>query len=205
MGVMTVGDQVVVTVVGDYLGQVTMNTYPFIVSSVLVGTTQADAFSALNISLDAAGSLFSRQRGCAPQNWTLVEAWIQTIRPTRYRKFIFANGGIGTFVDQDGLTANLQASIERYADVTGKHDQGAVRIPIGTDPTSILNGSVTPALKTALLALATQMELNQVTGGCTFLPITGVVSSNWAPLRVIGTSVKNTVRVIRRRTVGLGI
>jgi len=201
----SVGQTVLVNVIGRYMGQTTMNSYPYLVSAVTGTVTIASAAAALNTALNAAGALFKKQLACAPQNWTFMESWVQFIRPVRYRKFVFEIDEIGTFVDVDSGTPNVQASIERFAEESGRHDQGAVRIPIGTDSTSIQGGLVTNALKTALLALAVQMELNIIAGGVTFLPITGLVAPTWTPLRLAGTSVKDTVRVIRRRTVGLGI
>lgn len=205
MANISVNDIVNVIVVGRFLGQTTMNSYPFIVSAVTGTVSISTASAALNTALNAAGALYKRQQGCCPSNWTHTESWVQVIRPTRYRKFVYTIDQAGVYVDTDALTPNLQASIERYAEPSGRHDQGGVRIPIGTDPTSIDGGFITPALKAALELLATQMNTNIIAGGVTFLPITGVTAPAWAPLRVYGTNVKDTVRVIRRRTVGLGI
>lgn len=206
MADMAVGQVVQVTVVGRYLGQTTMNTYPHVVTAIAGGpVTMTAGLTALNTAIAAVDKLYNKQRKCCPQNWVHVESWLQVVFPTRLRKLSFAIDLPGVFTEFDGLTPNLQASIERFSEEAGRREQGAVRIPIGTDNTCIEDGSITPGLKTELALLAVQMAATTVAGGVTYVPVVGLGSPPSASLKVFGTNVKDTVRVIRRRTLGLGI
>jgi len=206
MANLTAGDRVLVTIVGQYLGQTTMNTYPYVVDTApVVPVPYATAMAALNTALDAGDTLANTQRGCCPQNWIHVSTWCQVIYPTRLRKFAFAHDGPGLFAETDSFTANLQASIERYSEETGRREQGAVRIPIGTDVTCIEDGSVTPELFTALVLHSVQMKTPLTVSGYSLVPLVGVGKPIESSLKVFGCEAKRTVRVIRRRTLGLGI
>lgn len=204
MANIAVNDMALVTVVGQYLGQTTMNTYPYVANTVTGTVTVSAGLGALNTALLAGGALYQTQRECCPLNWTNSENWIQIIRPIRYRKFTFIGAGAGLF-DDTALTANLQGSIERYSEETGRHEQGAVRIPIGTGPNVMTAGLLEPDQVATLEEHAEVMKFVVTAGGVTWWPVTGVTAFGYTPLRIFGTSVKPTVRVIRRRTVGLGI
>jgi len=206
MADVTLGAHFQVTVVGQYCGQTTNNTYPHVITAVPgAAVTWFDFFDALDIQWKLAGKLLSTQAGCSPSNWRHAETWYQAITPTRYRKVIRTSTKVGTFVDEDGLTANVQATIERFAERSGRRNQGAVRIPIGTDGSCFDNGELSIALKTALEAHAAQMTSSTAQLAVTCQPLTGLNADPADAMRIYGTSVKETVRVIRRRTVRVGI
>lgn len=209
MANVSVNDVVLVTVVGRYFGQTTMNTYPHLITATTGTPTIQETMESLNTALKATGKLIRTQQACCPADWVHSYTWCQVIRPTRYRKWVFPGVGDGTFSDEPSSTANLQATIERYAEESGRHDQGAVRLPIGTHSDFGDDGLISIALSSKMELHAQQMRATTVTsttlGGATLRPLTGVTAPSWTPLAVFGTSVKDTIRVIRRRTVGLGI
>lgn len=195
-----------ITFVGRYCGQTTMNTYPHVVTAIPTPNVTYNAFAeALNVTWQGAGKLISTQRNCCPQNWEHVSLWVQQVRSVRMRAAKVPVGLIGMFTETDGLTANVQASIERFGELANRHEIGAVRIPIGTDDSCFDEGEITPALKTALELHGVQMAATTTSLGVTIKPLVGLGAPTYPVTLVAGTEVKDTCRVIRRRTVRVGI
>lgn len=206
MPVFTVGDVCLVTVNGELCGQRTMNTFPYYASNVTGTPTDAQVFAALDAQFAALNGFRPRLRDCLPQNWVGLPTWYQVIKPTRYRKVYGAEFGNGAF-EADALTANVQASITRYGAIANRRNIGGVRIPIPQDTTVCNDGYLSTAYKAALNLFLTQMiQVRTLTSpAVTLVPLVGLATGGISETPLDGAVVQDTVRVIRRRTVGLGI
>lgn len=206
MPVLAVNDRVLFTIVGRLCGQRTMNTFLYRVSACEADTEQSDFFTALNASMNAAGGVAQRMKGCCPANWRHVESWYQVISPVRFRKLAYPVDAAGLFAST-ALTPNVQASITRTGDRSGRKYIGGTRIPIGSDSFSTADGMITPELKAALTALTDSMKLNIITAGtvATYIPQLGIPKPPALSYDLYDCFAQDTTRVIRRRTVGLGI
>lgn len=202
-------DKVLVTVISSYCGQTCMNTFPFVAKGI---TGSPPAIAAMEKLIDAsilAGNYVDLLRGCMAQNCVINQVWAQIIGPVRVRARKRTVNIIGNYTETDGLTANVQASIERYGELAGRHQQGAIRVPIGTDDSCFDDGELTPAMKSALELLGNEMTQSLTvtdTGwNVSFDPCVGVAKQELDWVITEGTIVQDTVRVIRRRTVRVGI
>lgn len=206
MPVITTGDTVLVTIVGRLCGQRTLNTFPYRVAAASGGDEQSDVFTAFHASLGAAGELRPAFRGCTPENYDLDAMWYQIIRPVRFRKYV-ANVGVAGLFLSTAYTGNVQASVTRVGSVAERKSVGGIRVPIGTDANSTVDGSVTNALKAQLTTLANAMKRTIITVGfvTTFIPLVGVARLPGPFRDVYDAFAQDTTRVQRRRTVGLGI
>jgi len=202
-------DTLLITLVSRYCGQICMNTYVY---RCLVVSGNPPAVAGMNKLLDfidGGSNLRSTLAGCMPQNCTIYNMWGQVIRPTRLRAIKRTIDSSGLFTETDGLTANVQASIERYGETANRRSVGAIRVPIGTDDSCFDDGELTPAMKTALEAHAATMDDTFVISdtGWQFraIPAVGLPKLDLDLIDCVGTLVQDTTRVIRRRTVRVGI
>lgn len=205
MAVQAVGDRILVTFVGRLLQQRTMNTFLYRVASVPPGTDIGVLAGFIYTELNTTGGLASRYLDCVPVNLSLEQIWIQTIAPTRYTKSIFTVGDVGSGGQAD--TANVQQSITRKGELAGRFSIGGIRVPCATTVDTITDGKLTTSALAALNALAGEMKetLSVASGTATLVPQVGTPPAPVNSIDLVDTIAENTVRVIRRRTVGLGI
>jgi hypothetical protein len=154
-----------------------------------------------------AGQLLTRYIAALPSNWFYTDTWYQIIEPMRHRKVqqlgALGPGGSGA----EALTQNVSAAITRVGDLAGRRYIGGIRIPLGTDLPAIDGGKTTAGQETLLRNLADAMKLNVITSGfvATFRPQVGVTRGGVPSVDLEDAFPQQTVRVMRRRTVGLGI
>jgi len=205
MPALLVGDIVLVTAVGNLVGQRTLTTFPFQVTAVTGIPDQTNAFDDLHAELNATTGILGKMRACIPSQYTMTQAWYQVIAPTRYRRYVKAVNTQGGFTGA-ALTANVQASITRVGEEAGRRYVGGVRIPIGTDYSSLAAGLVAAGLKTKLTDLAEVMDQNIITPVvvATYRPLVGLAPNPADSVPCFDAFPQDTVRVLRRRTVGLG-
>lgn len=206
MAMMEVGQRLVVTFYGRLCGQRTLNTFWYQVASVPGGTSTHDAFIGLHATMGLAGGVRPAFRACTPSNYLLDQVWYQVITPVRLRKDVFAVTVNGLF-DDVAHAPNLQASITRGSELASKEHIGGIRIPIGTTSQSSSEGFITSALKIKLDALALTMTQNIINASgpaATFRPLIGAAGDGAARICEVAFA-QDTTRVLRRRTVGLGI
>jgi len=200
-----IGDKILVTFNGRMLGETVLNTFWYQVSA-LTGSPNTTTFgSALHTQINTAGGLRESFLACCPQNYTLVEMWIQFVDPVRVVKQVFNDNEDGTWaVDTD--TTNLAGVITRRGDLAGRKHVGSLHVPISSDPTAIIAGELSAALKAKLDTLCTDVVSSQA--------LTGVGTANPilrnGPLMTDVTVINNAfthteVRIMRRRTVRVGI
>lgn len=205
MSNLSVGDKVLVTVVGSVCGQRTLNTFLYRVSALTGTPDQATALTAFHSSLLGAGQLIPKFLAAVPTNWFHSYMWYQVILPGRFRKLIVPMSGHGTF-GSVANTGNVQGSITRAGELATRAYIGGVRICIGTDSDATDNGQLTVGQFTALNDLASAMKLNVITSGtvATYIPQVGVPRSGSVTHDLYDAFPQYTTRVIRRRTVGVG-
>lgn len=212
---MAVGQRVLVTAVGEYYGQVTMTTWLYKVTVVAGTTTDTAFFAALDTIFNATGGLLLRYRGCCPANdvWLGRQTWYQVLGPLRFRKVQkpLSDG----LYDSPSNTANIQASITRVGEFGTRRNIGGIRVPIPSFEN--VEGKITPDITIPLEALATEMALPVTAGSpaVTMVPQVGVPGyTNTVPPEQIPVTdsldlseciVQDTTRVIRRRTLRVGI
>jgi hypothetical protein len=187
-----------------------MNTFNYRVSTVVGGSPTINAFAA-DFLVSAQWAINeSTFRACCPNNYTHLQTWLQFVRPVRYVAFkdeVNVAGDSGAAA----LTANLAAVVTRQGDIADKHNNGSIHIPIAQDDTLIANGKLTAGFKTTVNAFAENVNdgITVTSGAATvttrpvlyFITPSGSVNSR----DVITAYAQDTVRVMRRRTVGLGI
>jgi hypothetical protein len=200
-----VGDVIQVLYQGLWHGQRTLSTFKYGVST-LIGTPSVGAFaSGMFGILNAAGSTIPLFLGCCPPQYFLNQVLIQTIAPTRVVSSVFAVSSNGTF-GMDSSTANLAGVITRRGQLANKKNRGSLHVPLANLDTAISNGTIGAAYQTALGLLSDDMLLNvNPTGLGTCIPVllkSKGLTSDAIPL--VSGIVQLTVRVMRRRTVGVG-
>ena len=206
MAVPSVGDRVLVTIAGVLLGQRTLNTYLYRISAITGTPDYVTLMDALHSSLSGSTQLLPTHQAAMPSNWFKSATWYQIVTPLRFRKYVKNGSGAGTALGV-AYTPNVQASITRVGDVAGRKYVGGVRLPLGTDVDATDGGIVVAAQKALLQNHANAMKLNVITSGAvaTFIPQVGLPKPPDTSADLFDAIPQDTTRVIRRRTVGLGI
>lgn len=199
------GDVLLVTYKGSLADQIIMTTFHYGMSTVTGAPTQDAVATEVLTKLSAVGGQNERFLNCCPDNYNLDEVWVQFILDTRYRKKVgFPNVG-GNFGFQ-AYGTNQAGVISRFGPAANRRNQGNIHIPIGASASWLLDGKIIPAWRTAANLLAPFLYNPQVlatTGTISPILIHGTSKLNAIPL--VSAQVQETARVMRRRTVGVGI
>jgi hypothetical protein len=201
-----VGQVYLVTTNGLAFGQMVLNTFYYQVSIVGSETDIRTLASNMFAKLTGAGSLTNGIFGCTPPQYQMVELWIQNVFPIRYRKFVNPMTTPGAF-PQNASTANLATTITRFGDQANKHNRGSLHLLAPNLDPGTTAGDISGALATAASTLALRLNASITTTGLTVLipglwPKKATAAQQFVP--VTGSIVESTVRVMRRRTVGVG-
>lgn len=170
------------------------------VASVSYATTLDDLLT----QLKAAGSLIPAMGLCLNANCTITQLWAQPVYPDRLAP-IFQSSGING--DQDSgyaLPQNQALVIEKIGDPATRWGRGSFHLG-GLDGQAISVGTINPAQDTLMRALADQLRTVMTGGVVSFFPC---LWSPKVPTRITRWNrykVQQTARVMRRRTVGVGI
>lgn len=196
-----------VAAIGTILGQTTMNVFHFVVDIadstpdrfVELGNLLTEHFSA-NVA-----TYGSTLIACCPGNWTFSRATAQVIYPVRERRVQQSRALPGGRQPAD--QPNVQASVTYSTDLAGRNQIGGKRVcmtPVDSE-LGFLNATLAGALTQFAIKSRTFISM-PVTGG-SYSPVIFHRSPNATPRfqRITGSFIQNTTRVIRRRTVGLGI
>lgn len=184
------------------------------------GATVADnitATSGLLAKIDnpLTNQLAIRLAACQASNVSYLDVSAQVIWPTRYLKFksAFALTGTGLAFN---TAQNLAAVITKQTQFASRSGVGSLHIG-GLSPTDYSAGLVDPGLKTRMDFLGTEMlaDINDAVNGIVWHPClankTPIVGTDPVKFEVSGSTLLYTfvvqpeLRVMRRRTVGLGI
>jgi len=210
MAIPSVGQKYLITFVGELCNQKVLNTFWYSLEDVGAAASVNAVYDIIQAQLAIATLLADDFRGACPENYTHQQTWIQAIKPDRIMKRIVNVNLDGTFAST-AATANLAAVIERRAEIADRKSVSTLHVPL-PEPVDVgVSGIITvAAYKTRLETLATEMLQNITSGGGAPTVLKPVVF-NPKPAAppgnrfVIQTTVQDTVRVMRRRTVGLGI
>lgn len=204
-----VGDIFLLTHKMSLLGQKLIGTHHFRINSLGGAFPDMDTFcSEVYTKVSAPNQLNAKLLLCIPTNCSLDSTWIQRIKPTRARRRTF---GIGTFGSGFGTaeSANVQGSITRQDDEANRRSTGALHVPIAPIPvTTMVSGSFTAGPLSALQNLAPLMVGTFVTASG-FICQWVLYHKTFPPGTLNYTNItqayqQTTVRVMRRRTVGVG-
>lgn len=141
---------------------------------------------------------------CTPTNYLLDEITYQCINPVRIVSQAFPVNQFGLAGQAD--TSNVSQSIEKRGEKAKRFAVGGMRPPVGTQPSNFAAGVLSNGQKIVLQALADELT-NQLGDGATTLTLRPIVfNRSFIPnyTYIIKCLAKDTVRVMRRRTVGIG-
>jgi len=209
MAGLNVSDSIQVRVLGTLLGQKTVNTFYY---QIVIPSITADPITACQSWADTWGSgavsPFLSFLECCPQNYTADTIEVQKIYPERFRP-TRNNIGLPGTRPNDAQTANVSAVITRAGIQAGRAFVGSLHIP-GVAEADQNGGLIGNTLFTKMGTLGSKM-LNAFTD--TFQATVGnPVLYHWRrpPLAYVNPSLlyttipQRTIRVMRRRTVGVG-
>lgn len=208
MGVPAVGQVYLLTLRGEISNQITLNTFMYQCTNVGSAATTQEIVADIITDIKSAAKLVPKFLNVMPTDYQLFQEWVQVISPLRLAKQTFSDGNFGA----SGLTANtanVAATIERRGDVADRKNVGSLHL-VAPDPASIAtNGTITlAAYLTAINTLAAQM-LVPIVGAVTGANLVPVLFNPRAPgnppRRITATIAQNEIRVMRRRTVRVGI
>ncbi len=186
-------------------GQKLMSTFSYRLSTL---GTEADTDAVCTGLRNAmvGGMIFEGTYQLAiPGQVTWDNVWVQCIYPVRVRKLVFAKAVIGSNAGV-ASTANVAASIERRGALANRNNVGRLQLPAPTDAASIGSGSIPPgAYLTSLTNFAAKVILPATTAlGAVLGPVLTKNPIDATFANVIEAFAKTTVRVMHRRTVGVG-
>lgn len=208
LGTLAVNDLIFVTYKMRLWGQRIMNTFYYSVSAV--GAVPGDrwtAYASLRTQMQLPAGLEVDLRACMTADVSLETLRLQFISPQRmaFREFVVGNNGTHPGVSG---TPNVAASIERRTELASRHGVGRIQIA-GMPDNAYSTGFLTVPYIAVLDTLATEIPRDITdAAGNTYRPVLAyhdpLSAPPWVASPVIGCETKNTVRVMRRRTVGLG-
>ena len=156
------------------------------------------------IKAGGAASLFTAHRNMTPESVFYDAIRVQAITPVRYvaRSSIETSQGV---LGPSNAT-NLAFVIEKRTNLSGRMFRGSLHVPAG-DPDTFVQGVVTAAMDLRLTDFGTKMLLNLTgpVGGGVYVPVIyHKPPLAIEPTTITGFDTKDTVRVMRRRTVRVG-
>jgi hypothetical protein len=197
--------------------QICMATFGYVYTT---GATTADQITATSSLLAIVSNVATNQlldKMAAAQSTTIsyLDVSVQVIWPTRYLKFKADIAKVGQ-VAGNCDAQNLAAVITKQTEFAGRDAVGSLHLG-GLPPNAFQNGLLTAAGKTRMNFIATNLllDINDASNGIVWHPClvnkTPIVGTDPVKYQVSGstllytTVVQPQLRVMRRRTVDLGI
>jgi hypothetical protein len=200
-------DVIQITTTVNYRNQLCLNTYHYRYTGTPVSDAEPDLV-ALNVKFTALGGSVGRAlQESINSDAVLIRLAYQKIWPIRQQAFVINADGAGLAVGDGPHPTNTAAVISRYTAIAGRGRTGSLHVPATLQSNLTDAGLWSAGYIATLQALATQLPL----------PIAALTSAtNWIPglfqlgdpstFNVLTTTVvRNTPRVMRRRTIGVGI
>lgn len=194
------------TLQGSCLNQTILNVFHYAVKTPSSITLVTDEVAEFNDHMMTAGvgSFRNTFLACLPDNYTLDYSVAQAVYPIRYirQRIGVTAAGVGDPVE----AANTQVSITTQTVFAGRQFVGGKRLLASNN--NALGGKWAGSYLALVQGFADEMLVEQTvtTGGGVYIPViwhkppgSGGVN------QIIRAFVQPEVRVIRRRTVGLGI
>lgn len=187
---------------GRSAGQLTLSVFHYVLDTpggVADGAAEIDAFNLeWNTSLDFVGVYAD----CCSTEFAIENIVYQWIYPNRYRRVIKTPAETAGTVSQPSFPPNVSGAITKQADVATRHGIGTLHMP-GVPNGSNDDGYVTISQKARYGALGTFLSAPYRTS--TLFPVLYRRLAPNASAVVTAATVRDTMRVVRRRTVGVGI
>jgi hypothetical protein len=201
-----INDIVMVTIESQAFSQRFLTTFHYKVTNV--GTAFNPVLSATVGAADFAANALAPYpwlKLCMSPQVVINRVRMQWLKPLRYAPGTFVTADPGTNIE-DTTSTNQSAVVTRACDLSGRKYVGSIHVP-AVSQANLLNGLCKPAYKAQLDALAGSL-LNTLTLPTEGLVIKPVLYNRTGP--VFSTDItrafaQDTARVMRRRTVGLGI
>jgi len=208
MATLTDGDILQFVMHYNYQGQRLLNTWHYKVQQFEVTEVPYEDYCAeIFADLIGAGEFVERLVAELADSCTLVKMTLQKVYPTRLRAIVSTIDEPGTAAGT-GSTVNQAAVITKYAEISARYAVGSWHqggLPASAYTSSgLVSGEVLDDLVEALDML---LNIDPPAG----YPGTDLVSILWNSLLpgritpISGITPQTTARVMRRRTVGLGI
>lgn len=195
-----------VTFYGTCHGQRILNTFHYRINAMSGTPTVEDVANAMYTEMTDTGKLVEDFLAVMPQNYTLSQVWIQQLTALRSAKQIYANGTIGSLA-VDAVTANVATVITRRGAGGTRRDVGSLHLLVPPTSTYLVDGEITSTYATAVAPLVTQVQqaITVLSGGVSFGPVLyhPGQTPNYTPIDA--AFIQDSARVMRRRTLGLGI
>jgi hypothetical protein len=195
-----------VTVQYEFAGQLYQNNITYVVASI-TGTQDSDTLnSQLAANLTAAGSVIQAIKPLLPASVTIINLFCQWQFPTRLRRFNTPLTVVGTGPSTN--TGNVAFTLTRVGPLAKRNNISSFHLPGCSDETISGGGQWTPAFLLAAAPLAVLLAENQVlTAGAAILsPV--IWHRKLVPAgqsaQVLQCFGQPTIRVMRRRTIGVG-
>lgn len=204
-----VGSNVLVTFEGRLAGQITLSTFWYNIASLGSAANLSQFYNDVNDQVQDADGLADKFALCCPADWAFLRVWVQVIYPIRYAAAKFVNGDIGG--DGEALAANHAAVILRRGDLANRKNVSTLHVPLAVVAENVEDGILKPGgVKVKLVDLAVALLQPISLAGSTpgrMDPIVTNPRNGTPPTEALLTqaAVMDTARVMRRRTVGLGI
>lgn len=183
-----------------------LNTFKYRLDVLPAAASTDDIADRIDARISTAANLIADWRATQPIQITLLFVDVQCLWPIRVRKKSYAKNQAGLYVDNGAINVNSAISITRRGTLATRHSVGRLQLiaPMGAD--TIDEGAIANAgYRSALEDLAEQMLQPIVPGTAEVL--TPVLTRNPVDANyeyVTDTVVQETVRTMRRRTVGIG-
>lgn len=211
----TLGQIYNVVFVGRMFNQTLNNTLGYQITQITGSPTTQTVSDALAADIGVGAGLQAKFLACCPPSYTLVSVNIQVVAPLRLVGNRYVVSAPGTFT-ADATTANLAAVMTRRGDVANRKNISSFHIPYANEDPDMSNGGVSDNMFTQMLALAPLLKQNRAGGGSTILstviinrpkrippaPTPPLTIADTTPITIV--TGQTTVRVMRRRTVGVG-
>jgi len=203
------GDIVEFSIHGTHEGQRVLNVFHYEIELGIGAfpdlVTAADAFLGELFGTD---KFADRYQEVTSQDLAINEFVLQKIWPLRMARIVKPQTGLTGLVEETALPPNDSVVLIKRNDSTGRHNRGRIHMP--AVPVSFVEGGMVTGTARALYDLfgARAAEVIEITSGggpVTFTPVLYQRlmpgnSAQWTSALTQGTS-----RVVRRRTVGVGI
>jgi hypothetical protein len=203
---MPVGSIIEITYIGRLLDQLTMSVRHYYVAAQSTTPSVTDEIDNIlgHFSDMGVGSVLPAYLQVIPEEMTVERVAAQMVAPDRLRRQTDT-------IDQTGLgggtaLSNCQASITFTTRLSGRDQQGAIRVPAA--PGNALAGRWIAAYITDLTSLAARLSepFTEPDGDGIYQPC--IYHRTKAPPEnrtdIVAFIIQETTRVIRRRTLGVG-
>lgn len=189
---------------GRVLGQQMISVFHYQLDLAGGSTDGGVALDALKVQLNAAGGPHAKYMSCMSQQYNTGRIRLQWILPDRYAYREYLPTNTDGQAPTDVVAPNAAAAINKRSDLAGIHGHGVTHMPaVSID--FVTAGEINAAGLLAYVDFAEQMKTDMVTiGSGTYHPIIYNRATPGDVVFITGYAIDNVLRVMRRRTVGVG-